>query len=409
MEASKRVDVIRPGSLKQIIGPAGTLKRILKSKSYFIDRGYDINIYTYDSLLEGKANIVPVLNKHETKKCVRGKVKKYIRANLYKSKFLSLIFLKRADRYIQRLIDFYFSLGNDSDYVIFHSVAECYHYLIRNKKNDVKTVCFFHTDGIPLKMEEIYYPKLRGSKYFLKLLARERFVVENVDLCVFIAEHGRKNFLTYYPFVDISKTRLILNGIEDFSREEQNYMSSSINNSSNIKYRFCCVGTINTRKGHRIIIDALSMLDRSKLSRFHFTFVGDGAERVFLEKIVKDSGLSENVEFIGAVDNKEIFKYLLNSDIYILMSKNEGLPISIIEAMRASLPIISTKIAGIPELVNETNGILIEPAASQLVSVFSDMENYNWKEMGEKSRKRFLEEFTFDRMRREYCNMLDSI
>ena len=90
------------------------------------------------------------------------------------------------------------------------------------------------------------------------------------------------------------------------------------------------------------------------------------------------------------------------------MSNNEGLPISIIEAMRAGLPIVSTRISGIPELISD-NGLLLDPDVAQLTEIFNHIDEYDWKEMGVKSRKRWENEFTFDRMKKQYCDMLDSL
>lgn len=80
------------------------------------------------------------------------------------------------------------------------------------------------------------------------------------------------------------------------------------------------------------------------------------------------------------------------------MSNNEGLPISIIEAMRTGLPVISTKISGIPELV-DINGILIDPNVEQLTTIFDHMDEYDWNVMGKRSRERWKKDFTFDRMK----------
>lgn len=52
-----------------------------------------------------------------------------------------------------------------------------------------------------------------------------------------------------------------------------------------------------------------------------------------------------------------MYKHLAQADIFVLLSENEGLPISIIEAMRAGLAIISTNVSGIPELVSNDNGL----------------------------------------------------
>ena len=101
---------------------------------------------------------------------------------------------------------------------------------------------------------------------------------------------------------------------------------------------------------------------------------------------------------------------MAEQNIYILMSQNEGLPISIIEAMRAGLPVISTKVAGIPEIVKEGyNGLLLQPSTEELVPILENLDKYDWKDMGNNSRKRFEDELTFDRMRKAFCDMFDSI
>ena len=92
------------------------------------------------------------------------------------------------------------------------------------------------------------------------------------------------------------------------------------------------------------------------------------------------------------------------------MSQNEGLPISIIEAMRAGMPIISTRISGIPELVKEEyNGFLLNPDSRELVELLKKLPLYDWEQMGINSRKRFEKEFTFSRMEKEFCDMFDTV
>jgi glycosyltransferase involved in cell wall biosynthesis len=110
------------------------------------------------------------------------------------------------------------------------------------------------------------------------------------------------------------------------------------------------------------------------------------------------------------VPNEQVHAKLSNANIYILMSNNEGLPISIIEGMRAGLAVISTSVAGIPEMVKPGyNGVLVEPTVTSLLEVLKNIVQYDWEAMGANSRKRFESEFSFDKMKKAYCDMLDSI
>ena len=94
----------------------------------------------------------------------------------------------------------------------------------------------------------------------------------------------------------------------------------------------------------------------------------------------------------------------------MLVSYEEGLPISIIEAMRAGLGIIASNVGGIPELVSPNeNGLLIEPNGVQVQGILERLSQYNWSDMGKISRKKFEQEYTFEKMRESYCLMLDDI
>lgn len=407
----KKVDVIRPSSLNSIIGPSGTLRRIIKNKDFFENRGYCFEIFTYDNLLPEKKVSKLDGKKQSIIKNFLSKIKSRLRMKAKDNKILAIAYLKRNNKKINSLISYYLSLSRDPDIVVFHSVIECYYYLKRSRRKKSKIVLFYHSDGIPMNMLLSYYPVLKNTSFFNKLLEMDKYVTDNVSKCVFISRNGQQNFLKYYPEIDIKQTTVILNGIDDLTEEEKfSSISTPTYEVDKYKYRLCCVGTINLRKGHRIILEALSKTRKEILNQMHVTFIGEGPERVFLEQFVLENNLADNVQFLGMIDNRDIYRYLKQENIYILMSKNEGLPISIIEAMRAGLPIISTYVAGIPELVNEgQNGLLLDPDVDQLVKVFNNINSYDWTKMGERSRSRFLNEFTFNRMKKEYCDMLDKL
>ena len=66
----KVVDVIRPGSLRTIVGPSGTLKRIIKNQGYFKSRGYNINIFTHDNITE---RLYKVMNNSMSESYIKNK------------------------------------------------------------------------------------------------------------------------------------------------------------------------------------------------------------------------------------------------------------------------------------------------------------------------------------------------
>lgn len=410
----KTVDIIRPGSINAIIGPVGTLKRILNNQDYFNNRGYQVSVFASESINNGPIKVPPVAVKQidSAKSRVRKIIGSFLRMRAKSNRWIARwLLVKDAKRY-SALIDYYISLNRTPDIVQFHSNYECYLYLKRRKEHSAKVVMFMHSDGIPYEMLLHYYPCLKGSSYIKTMEKDFVWTVENTDRINFIAKIGQKNFLQLFPNRSVNDTSVIINGIDDLT-EQQRIEVDIIRKESEksiYKYRMCCTGTINTRKGHRFIIDALHMLPKALLSQIHVDFMGEGGERPILENLVKRYGLEKHVTFYGLVPNTEVYKYLAQNNIYILMSKNEGLPISIIEAMRAGLPVISTKVSGIPELVRDDyNGFLLNPNCEELVGLLQKLPLYNWGKMGENSRHRFEAEFTFERMRKEFCDMYDDV
>lgn len=409
----KEVDIIRPCSINAIIGPIGTLKRILKNKLYFEGRGYDVSLFVNESIVHQRPvdiSDVRSTNNESKKSSIKSRI--YNKLSLLGKNIYPLAcwLMKNKYKATKRLTDFYISQNRTPDIVEFHSDMECYQYLKGRKEHTAKTVMFLHSDGIPFAMYLVYFPCLKNSRFYKEVWKEIEWTMEQVDKIVFIAQKGQDNFLKTFPNIDPSKTTVILNGIDDLTEDQKVEVAKIRGNNYEYKYRFCCTGTINTRKGHRFIIEALHQLNPSKLAEIHVDFLGEGPEREPLESLVNSYGLNKNIRFLGSIPNVEVYKHLAEQNIYILMSMNEGLPISIIEAMRAGLPVISTRVAGIPEIVKDGyNGLLLQPSTEDLVPVLEHIDDYDWKAMGKHSRERFQNELTFERMMRDFCDMFDSL
>lgn len=409
----KQVDIIRPCSINAIIGPIGTLKRILKNKDYFTNRGYNVSLYVDESIaLNRPAELsdVKVSVANAGRKSIKGRI--YDKLKMWgKHIYPIAVFLMENERKVtRRLTNYYIKLDRHPDIVEFHSDAECYEYLKKRREFSAKTVLFLHSDGIPFAMYLVYFPCLKGSRYYKKEWKKIVWTMENVDEIVFIAQKGQDNFLKLFPNIDPAKTFVMLNGIDDLTAEQNKEVEAIRSKEYDFKYRLCCTGTINTRKGHLYIIEALHRISKEKLADIHVDFMGEGPQRTELERLVTQYSLEDHIKFYGSVPNEEVYRHLAEENIYILMSQNEGLPISIIEAMRAGLPVISTKVAGIPEIVKEGyNGLLLQPSTDELVPVLDNLDKYDWDNMGKKSRVRFENELTFDRMRKDFCDMFDSL
>lgn len=125
-------------------------------------------------------------------------------------------------------------------------------------------------------------------------------------------------------------------------------------------FNFLFLGDISEQKGVWLMLDVIKELRTDLEGKFKFLIGGNG-EVDKLNGFIIDYELEDIVEYIGWVSNETKQEYLNKANAYILPSYNEGLPISILEAMTYGLPIISTNVGGIPELVKTNfNGLLIE-------------------------------------------------
>ena len=411
----KQVDIIISSGINHIGGPLGTLKRILTKKNYFESRGYIVSVFTFDSVKSGPfedISMVPTARPKSSKVTWRMKLSSSIRKLALKNKIVTDIIIWKKYKKTKELIKYYVALDRKPDIVQLHSHYDGSYYFMYRKDTTPKTAVFLHSNGIPYDQELSTFPLLNKTLYFKKLKSQLDSMIRQVDLLAFIANVGQKNFLERYPYRSKDDTIVIRNGIDEIGTDQlaAYKVIKEKNNNSTFKYRLCTVGTVSYRKGQRLIIETLHSLPQEVLRNIHVDFVGDGPERPILEDLVLEYKLGEHVYFCGSVPNVEVYKYLAQNNIYILMSSNEGLPISILEAMRVGMPIIGTNVAGIPECIeNGYNGFLLEPDEKQLSSLLKKLPEYDWERMGKNSRDKFEREFTFDRMMKEFCDMYDAL
>ena len=107
------------------------------------------------------------------------------------------------------------------------------------------------------------------------------------------------------------------------------------------------------RKGHEEMIKMLKKVTDSELDvKINFIGSGTDSEIAKLIKLAKESGVEDKIKFLGYLSKTEIHRCLLDSDLYVMPTKAEGLPRVVIEAMSVGLPCISSRISGLPELLD---------------------------------------------------------
>lgn len=163
------------------------------------------------------------------------------------------------------------------------------------------------------------------------------------------------------------------------------------------------VGRLAEVKQQGILIRAFQQV-RVVIPTAHLILVGDGPERLKLETLSHELGLTKCVHFAGYQSCPELYYRVMN--VFALTSRSEGFPVSLLEAWRESVAIVSTAVGGIPKIVtHERDGLLIssgnvEALTASLLRLLNDQELRS--NLGRAGRKLLVEQYSLDRMASEY-------
>ena len=118
--------------------------------------------------------------------------------------------------------------------------------------------------------------------------------------------------------------------------------------------KFLTTANLVKGKGNEYILKALAQFDKIDNRKWHLTILGEGQERNYLSNLVRELNLQTKVSMPGYVSSRErLFESLRAADVFLFASLSEGLPRSIIEAAASGLPIISTNVGGVCDIVLE--------------------------------------------------------
>jgi glycosyltransferase involved in cell wall biosynthesis len=120
------------------------------------------------------------------------------------------------------------------------------------------------------------------------------------------------------------------------------------------------VGRLVKAKGFDVLINAAKEIIKQKNKNVKFIIIGDGSERKVLQEKINNFNLEKHIYLLGAVKHSQLIKYFHNCDLFILPSLYEGLPRVLMMAALSGLPIVSTDIDGVGELVkNQKSGLIV--------------------------------------------------
>lgn len=196
-----------------------------------------------------------------------------------------------------------------------------------------------------------YFSKLK-SRLFVLL---ERILAQATDVIIALSPTQKMELVNKYRITESHKVHVMNLGFDlspFLNRKGQsngNFRKKWDLNKDTLLVGI--IGRLVSIKNHRMFLDAAHLFLKRNDMAIKFLIVGDGEERCRLEKYAKALSIEDSVVFCGW--EKEIEKVYAELDILALTSINEGTPVSIIEAMAASVPIITTEVGGVKDLLGE--------------------------------------------------------
>jgi colanic acid/amylovoran biosynthesis glycosyltransferase len=171
-----------------------------------------------------------------------------------------------------------------------------------------------------------------------------------------ISSFGRSQLFLRCESAQWPKVQVVRCGVEPAFFQE-------IVHEARIDNRLVCVGRLCEAKGQLLLIEAAALL-QSKGVNLDLVLAGDGPLRAEIESVIRRHGLGATVRITGWISSKDVRREILAARALVLPSFAEGLPVVIMEAMTLRRPVLSTFVAGIPELVRGGENGWLFPAGS---------------------------------------------
>lgn len=207
------------------------------------------------------------------------------------------------------------------------------------------------------------------------IFVHDQLLKEKIRRAAFVAtisEFNRNLLVDRYKEVARGKIEIVHCGVtEDVLQRKRSLFR---NRQEGRPARILSIGRLDEIKGFPTLLDACQLLDEDGVS-FTCDIVGDGPLRDRLEKQVRRRNLQHKVHLFGALPSGKVYRLMAGADMFVLACQQgpngnmDGIPVVLMEAMSIGVPCISTRLSGIPELIeHERNGLLVDPGDSEGIS-----------------------------------------
>lgn len=332
---------------RQTQGANKVIDQFILNKDAFLDFGICIN-HVYDYL--NVYSSVPDRTNHGSGSSLAKMTKKTFLSDNVVYDWMAL---KRSEYRYNRIFIRNFKKQHDAsdDLIVFQDANAAYSYLKKMKDKRVK-ICFLsHMYDDYMTQFFINRPHIQSTVIERRLRQRFRYVFDNSDAIFTICRHAKN---AMQNFTSNKRIICIYNSV--------NVPVPEICPGKNDTVNFVMASSVTLRKGFDLLVEALGMFSDLERKQFNVHVFGDGD---YLEKAVnisKAKGI-DNLFFLGRVS--EPYLHYQDKDVLLLTSRDETLPMSILEAMQVGLPVVSTNVGAVDELVfPNVNGVLINDVTS---------------------------------------------
>ena len=159
------------------------------------------------------------------------------------------------------------------------------------------------------------------------------------------------------------KVPIIFNGIDlSKCKQKKDYSIGDV-------FKILHIGRFYEQKNHKGLIEAFALFHK-KYPNSELQLIGDRGNREEIEAFVREKGLTQSIKFLG--EQKNVYGYLQEADLFALPSLYEGVPMTLIEAMGTGLPIVATRVGGIPDMLTDgESAILTEVDVERVAQAFA--------------------------------------
>jgi colanic acid/amylovoran biosynthesis glycosyltransferase len=255
--------------------------------------------------------------------------------------------------------------------------------------NSAEIVMLAHALGGPVYSFTVHGPEEFDKPQFLGIGEK----VRHSAFVVAISSYGRSQLYRWVEHAYWFKVNVVHCGLEKAFHDVNPIPLTTLP-------RLVCVGRLMEAKGQLLLIEAVHRLDQKGI-RIELVLAGDGEMRTELETLITKYGLTGQIRITGWISSIQVREEILAARGLVLPSFAEGLPVVIMEAMALRRPVLTTYVAGIPELVRPGLDGWLFPAGS-IEALMAAMEDFlatsddELKQMGDAAYMRVIERHSID-------------